>query len=529
MSYSTDLVAKSCNEPIRGKKMIKGAGGGFGFEIADLSRLDRFLILGHEGGTYYADQRTLTVQTVDCIDRLLAANRGREVVERIVEISESGRAPKNDPAVFALAYVAAKPGHEASYLALNNLRKVCRTGTHLFDFLNHCKSLNRGWGNAFKNAVADWYDRSPLSLANQVTKYAQRNGWSHRDVLRKCHATTQDTALNNVLRYVTQRETWKRETATGEAFGFLCAVEECQNPTTTDTRRIQLIEQYGLVREHLPTQSLNNPAIWEALLQKMPLTALLRNLGKLASIGLTKPLSAASKHACDLIGDVEALKAQRVHPVAVLLASKVYAAGHGVLGSLTWTPDQQILRALDGAFYSAFANVEPTGKRFLLGVDVSGSMSGGGCVGSPFITPREAAGVMAMVVARTEKNSFVHGFSNTFVPLNISPNDSLPTVLRTMSGLPFATTRCALPMEYARKAGINVDVFCIFTDNETNCGPHPSTALNDYRKSSGIKSKLAVFGFTNSNFSIADPSDNGMLDFVGFDAHTPLLLADFAR
>jgi 60 kDa SS-A/Ro ribonucleoprotein len=53
-------------------------------------------------------------------------------VKRIVEISDSGRAPKNDPAVFALALVTAPGSPEAKALAFQNLAKVCRIGTHLF-------------------------------------------------------------------------------------------------------------------------------------------------------------------------------------------------------------------------------------------------------------------------------------------------------------------------------------------------------------------------------------------------------------
>jgi hypothetical protein len=42
----------------------------------------------------------------------------------------------------------------------------------------------------------------------------------------------------------------------------------------------------GLVREHIPTELLNSDKVWEALLEKMPMTALIRNLSKLSSLGL---------------------------------------------------------------------------------------------------------------------------------------------------------------------------------------------------------------------------------------------------
>jgi len=74
-----------------------------------------------------------------------------------------------------------------------------------------------------------------------------------------------------------------------------------------------------------------------------------------------------------------------------------------------------------------------------------------------------------------------------------------------------------------------VDVFCVYTDNETNCGPHPSSALQHYRKQVKYDAKLAVFGLAQTNFTVADPNDPRMMDFVGFDTAAPTLLADFAR
>jgi hypothetical protein len=70
----------------------------------------------------------------------------------------------------------------------------------------------------------------------------------------------------------------------------------------------------------------------------------------------------------------------------------------------------------------------------------------------------------------------------------------------------------------------------ILTDSETWAGDvHPSRALRDYRRASGIDARLVVVGMVANEFSIADPSDPGMLDVVGFDTATPQLIWDFAR
>ena len=98
-----------------------------------------------------------------------------------------------------------------------------------------------------------------------------------------------------------------------------------------------------------------------------------------------------------------------------------------------------------------------------------------------------------------------------------------------MSDLPFGGTDCALPMLYAIEREREVDTFVIYTDAETWAGDvHPAQALRTYRERSGIDARLIVVGMLSNGFTIADPGDPGMLDVVGFDTATPVLIADFA-
>ena len=43
--------------------------------------------------------------------------------------------------------------------------------------------------------------------------------------------------------------------------------------------------------------------VWAALLEKMPMTAMIRNLGKMSAIGLLKPLSSHAALVCQKLGD----------------------------------------------------------------------------------------------------------------------------------------------------------------------------------------------------------------------------------
>jgi len=240
------------------------------------------------------------------------------------------------------------------------------------------------------------------------------------------------------------------------------------------------------------------------------------------------PLSEAEDIVVERLADEIALRKSRLHPFTILQAMAVYESGHGMRGSGTWQVSQRVVDALDSAFYKAFDNVEPTGKRTFIGLDVSGSMSSP-LNGSP-VTVAAAAAAMAMVTMRTEKKWHVLAFDQGIRDLGISVRDSLKDVVRKTDSINGGGTDCSLPMIYAGQRGMEVDTFIVITDNETWAGNiHPAKALQNYRKATGIKSKLIVVGMTATNFTIADPSDGGMLDVVGFDTSAPAIMADFAR
>jgi 60 kDa SS-A/Ro ribonucleoprotein len=184
-AYVKNLTHTPQSQPIPGSAQVPNSGGGFSWAVDDWTRLDRFLILGSEGGTYYITERKLTQENAEAVARCIAAD-GPRVVARIVEISEAGHAPKNDPAIFALALCAALGNDETKRAAFEALTRVCRTGTHLLHFAQFADGL-RGWGRGLRDAVGAWYAMPAGKLSLQAVKYQQRDGWSHRDLLRLAH------------------------------------------------------------------------------------------------------------------------------------------------------------------------------------------------------------------------------------------------------------------------------------------------------------------------------------------------------
>ena len=511
-------------QAIPGSTQVPNSAGGYAWAVDDWTRLDRFLVLGSEGGTYYIGEQKLTVENAEAVRRCIVSD-GPRVVERIVAISEAGRAPKNDPALFALAMCVSFGDLETRRRAFSALPRVARIGTHLFHFANYVDGL-RGWGRGLRRAVASWYqDMEPTQLSFQAIKYQQRDGWGHRDLLRLSHPKAQDSRHNAIYKWIVDGEL----VGFGEAMDQIQAFAQAQ--VSEGKELANLITEFRLPMEAVPSGK-RTKEVWEAALPHLGLTALIRNLGVMTSLGvLAKGQWAANTQVIARLTDPKQLKTARIHPIAVLSALITYNQGRGVRGHKTWETVPDIVDALDHAFYLAFDNIEPTGKRLVLALDVSSSMARcGDIAGVPGLTPRVGAAAMAMVTYKTEGQVALISFQDRIVPLDISRCQRLMDVVVATSGLPFGRTDCAQPMLWALENKVAADAFIIYTDSETWAGSiHPVQALQQYRRETGIPAKLVVVGMVSNGFSIADPDDGGMLDVVGMDTSVPQVIDDFVK
>jgi len=528
-------------EPIPGSRQVPNSAGGHTWELDDWGRLDRFLVLGSEGGTFYTGERKLTIENAGVVSRCLVAD-GVRTIDRIVAISDAGRAPKNDPAIFSLA-MAAKLGDDATRrAAYAALPKVCRIGTHLMHFAEYAQGFG-GWGRGMRSAVGAWFNgKSAADLAFQLAKYQARDGWSNRDLLRLAHPRAATPSHDRLFSWAVKGEVPAGSTE-DPALALIVAMDQLKAVGDVSAAA-KLIRDLRIPRECVPTQWLGSAEIWDALLAAMPMTAMIRNLPTMTRVGLIRAGSAAADQVAAQVRDPHRLGKARVHPIAILSALVTYRAGQGVRGSATWQPVASIVDALDAAFYASFAAVRASGKRTLLALDVSGSMAEGAVAGVPSLSPRIASAAMALVTAATERQHTFVAFTAAsgghggkwgggepgITTLAISPRQRLDDVVDGVGKLPMGGTDCALPMIWARNNRVDVDTFCIYTDNETWAGDvHPAQALRAYRDARGIPAKLVVVGMTSTGFSIADPNDAGMIDVVGFDTSTPPVIADFAR
>lgn len=528
------------SRPAREDQQVNHAGG-FTFTLTPRAQLRRFLILGTDGGTYYATEADHTRDNADLVKRLVALD-GHAVLQEVLEVSLGGLAKRQNPTLVTLAALCGAPDETVRREAVARIPEVCRTATMLFTFMGYVEGF-RGWGRSLRRGVASWYThQSESDLAYQLVKYRQREGYTHRDALRLSHPTATDGGHRRLLEWAVAYATkgnlagWPGGDESRIVEGFM----RCQQAPTAKAAA-ELITDYRLPWECVPDQHINDPAVWAALLPHLGVGALVRQLGRMTSIGLLGPMTAEARMVAQRLQEPGDITRARLHPMAILLGMATYATGHGFRGNLTWSPNRQVLDALDAAFYLAFGNVTPAGKRTMLALDVSGSM-GSSVIGGTALTAREASAAMALVTAATEPEWMAVGFTagssrvlgrrgdTGLTDLTISPRQRLTDVVKEVSHYDFGATDCALPMTEALRRGLEVDTFIIYTDNETWHGTiHPHQALVQYRERTGIPARLIVVGMTATQFTIADPMDQGMLDVVGFDASAPNMMAAFSR
>ena len=133
-------------------------------------------------------------------------------------------------------------------------------------------------------AFARWYnDMDAGRLAVQAVKYQSRDGWSHRDILRKAHPVAPSPQHQAIYHWMVKGWDSVGETPHPDrVLATIWAFERAKRlKTRADVRELApLIERYGLPHECVPTEMKQFPQVWEALLPHMGLTAMLRNLAR---------------------------------------------------------------------------------------------------------------------------------------------------------------------------------------------------------------------------------------------------------
>lgn len=312
---------------------------------------------------------------------------------------------------------------------------------------------------------------------------------------------------------------------------FLRAVieaKECEDKV----QLIELITLHNLAREHIPNSFLSEKEVWQVLLRTMPLTAMIRNMGKMTKLGIFD-----DEHASFYVTLVEermeskTLLASTVHPLRILFALRQYQEGKGDKGKLEWHPNRAITTILEKAFDDT-VNLQPkSGKRYLLAISVSNEMMKK-LIGSP-LTARDVACAMVHTIVKQEDRVETLLFENNLERPYISTidrNDNINSINRKLELFSPSAGHQITFSNWARDNN-NFDVIMVFTDTLTGKGAGHVTEPFDYLCRShdvGAPNHARVIvAMTGKPNDIVEPCDDQTLHVIGFDSFTPQIINSF--
>jgi 60 kDa SS-A/Ro ribonucleoprotein len=486
------------------KDLIKNNAGGFVSQTTDWEYLNRFLTIGSENGSYYADEKKLTVDNATNVINLIKINP-LKVFNEVFETLVNNKAPKVDPSIFVLALLRLHGSNEVKGLISSNSDRLFKTFTQLTQYVTMSKELG-GTGRSLRTTINNWYTkRSVESLDYQMAKYPNRNGFSHKDLIRIGH-TDLSNFNDSVIRTV-----MKGEPSYKDDLPRMYAKELVLSNKDNVSKVISVIKEYNLTWEMIPTELLNDQKVLSVLLQNdrsMPPTALLRNLNRLTD---AKTIDLAYEK----LTNVQYMK--DIHPINILIALKTYSSGTGVRGSKTWNVSSRIVEGLDIALEQSVQQLEPTNKRILIAVDCSGSMNAMTSVG---LTAYEVAVSLAATIGKVEKYSDVIMFDTAYKG-TMNKRDSFKTLLQNAPR--GGGTDCSVPYRLMLTNKLLYDIVIVLTDNES--WAHKSDVVDTVKKLNG-KMKNVIVASTATKATIL-PTRKDTLNISGFDASVPELIKNF--
>ena len=525
--FFTDPKNVSISNPIPGREteMVENLAGGMAFVADDAVALRRWLLTGSESNAFYQTREEMTSANVKILADMVAKNPNL-VADEIIYASNHGI--DNHAPILALVYLSM--GNDVAKSAFKRIfNSIVRTASMLYEFMEYTKSL-RGFGKLIHTTIDGWFGAREVSnLEYQFLKYQNRYNWTGRDVLRKIKPVPRNEVESNLFSWITNKET--------KTFHELKLVDvyETLKAGMVEADVIKAILDYNLTHEMIPANVERTTKVWEALYQKMPITATLRNLANLTNKGVftTENIGLLEERFSK-----ENLRKGRVHPIAISVAYKIYtSAGRIGKTSLSWKPIPRIEDILENAVNDAFEVLEPTGKTFYHALDVSGSMSST-ILDKIWMSPMEISAIMALATLKTEKNYFTSAFSYDAIDFpdlrkslafgDIIKGNHLAGIPRNYVG---SSTDLGSAITYATKNKIKADALVFWTDGQTWRGQHPSLLLKEYREkiNPDAKAIYVILGTYSDRITLTDPKDPKSYDICGFSTETPKLITMIAN
>lgn len=388
---------------------------------------------GFPGNTFYKDQNeVMQEEVVKTIEQGLKAFPVFTV--KAIAIGRSEGFVKF-PAQICAALLKSHPALLEKYFD-----KLILIPTDLFAATTYMVNRSGGktGGRVWKRVVGDWLNKHLTPF--WASKYAGNNaGFSLADIIRTVHPFPPSMELNTLYQYITARDSDVKNTA-AKSIHYLASVNRLGSVSSTEaahlirTLRIPHEAVTGRVRDM-------NLEVWAALIDTMPMTALLRNLNTaVANLGPATPYAMIrDKFTPDNIRKAKILPSQII---------KAYDA--------VYAQSRSLAAILSEALDASADNLPVITEETVIGIDASVSMRG---------TLLRDACILGFGMNKLYPNSRLYTFSEKVEALRY--NSNLPILAQALSVHVQGGTRTDLMMDWVTPSTKNL---VILTDGQENDG-----------------------------------------------------------
>lgn len=522
--------------------------------IAPELQIKRFLNYGREAPFYQPGDRFLNKYfEPDCltsVEALIAQGCDLAPPIYIIKAFSDGYSAHPESLVYALAFCTRHTNFKLRKYAYIAFKTVCKSSENLFLFVKFASDLaapHKGWGHGWRQVVNNWYlKQNPLELAKNVTRHRGRHFWTHRDIIKLSHPRSLDIAKQAVLKYImagleVARNEFGDKPDAQPVLNYLQAVEDFKH-TKEEDQAARLLEMHDLTLEHIPMHLIKSKEVWAALVPRLPLDVLLRNIKRLARMHFLRNNHIVTTRVLQTLQDQTAIAECNLHPAQVLITLRNFMLSSSRFKYVETDaskplkplppPNPKIIEALTQLLESSFKLLVPTGMRYLVVVDTRASMLQGKCWQCSSVPPLLAATLLTMSLVKVERDVTVMAFGiGAIVPVELTKEMSLQQAHDKLKEIPSTTMELSQPLTWATTSVKKVDVFIIITDNHLRgVNSKPCDALKEYRSVVDMpNTKFVTVALATQDFKVAHPDDPGMLDIAGFDGKVPRVIEAFSR
>ena len=235
---------------------IANNAGGYSFALPLEQEWMRYLIIGSksDNGSFYQCGGAIATTISKCImSAILSPATCEHLIRDIVDVSVNARAPKQEMTMMSLAAaIVFPPDNKCKTQALDAIGQVCRIPTHLFMMVQYIRDISqdkakpgKGFGKGVRRALTEYYtSRGGLELAVLVTKYKNREGWTHEDLISLLHinpAQMKDDGGRLVLEWIMKKDKPERMIMANPAKGVMATTLPAKMDRTEFLKRLMEI------------------------------------------------------------------------------------------------------------------------------------------------------------------------------------------------------------------------------------------------------------------------------------------------